>query len=158
MLLLGGLVNVLSYVLLSRQAVKLYLHLSAFHIFVYASTSYPSPRLPIHLSLENPVSASASVSNLSWIFLSIIAACCLRYLYHKTNPDDIKARITTETTRPMAALALELRPPEAGAGIEDGGNTKLAVLEADWKDVGEAAPKTVETATLMTAVLFSFAI
>ena len=137
-------------------------HLSLFHVFPYVSTSYISPRLLTQLSLERPVSTSASafvsVSSLSWISLSLIAACCFRYLYHKTNPGNIMARTTTETKRPMAALALELRPAETEVGSEDCGNTKLAVLEAVWKDVGEAAPKIVETATLTTAVLLSFAI
>ncbi|KAF6228908.1 hypothetical protein HO133_007020 [Letharia lupina] len=52
----------------------------------------------------------------------------------------------------MAALSLVLRPFEAGFESGDSVATKAAVLDEDSKDVGDAAPEIVETATLTNAV------
>ena len=57
----------------------------------------------------------------------------------------------------MAALSLVLRPFEAGFESGDSVATKAAVLDEDSKDVGDAAPEIVETATLTNAVVSVFA-
>ena len=120
-----------------------------------------TPPLCLHtqIPLTPPpsISVSSSVSNFSSIFLSVLAARCFRYRYHKPNPGNTNPNPTTETTRPTAALALALRPLETGFTTEDCVPTKLAVFDVAAEDVGDAAPKIVETVTLTNAVAFAFA-
>ena len=73
-------------------------------------------------------------------------------------PDKSKPRKTTETTTLMTATASAPMPAEPDFESEDCVTTNVTVLVGDVRDVGEAAPKIVGTATFTERVVAALVI
>lgn len=121
------------------------------HIFIHklypsANSNLPHLHLPStsDFAFSHQISLSFSVPNLSSTLLCIILARCFRYVKHNINPAKATARTITGTPTPTAALALVLRPVDAGAESEI---AEPVALEGEGRAVRDTAPKTVGTAT-----------